>query len=357
MPIRFTWLFDFKTDLAFFFAPVFAAALLFALLQNGAIASSALLSFAILQGLGLGPFHTGVTWTHLADKEVRDHLLSSGRRRVLILLLMLSGVAASSIGMLINPLLVLAVYMASSVHHIVQQNAGILLLYHNHGKEVAVRKELEVGTLHAAAVFCSVVFLWRFAVAGTWQHFAFGACTVGTLLWVGIATWNFLSEVRRQSNEGLPVNGSSLLFWALAMGFFLPLAFLGKNYNQALLMPLVMHWFQYIGLNWILFKRKDRQSGFCSSPVYTRRLIVISMSWTAFLLLLGTLAEPIYAISPTLQSLLAGMFMGLVMLHYIQDAFLWKLRDPFLRQRLLPYLKPQEVSTVHGAQETPVLVH
>ncbi|MCA9804377.1 MAG: hypothetical protein KC777_20550, partial [Cyanobacteria bacterium HKST-UBA02] len=48
-------------------------------------------------------------------------------------------------------------------------------------------------------------------------------------------------------------------------------------------------------------------------------------------------------VHPGLESrelyLISGAIMGLSFVHYLQDAWLWRFRDPFIRQSVLPFLK------------------
>lgn len=338
---KFTWLVSARADLSFFLLPVLAAAGLYLLLQNPAVARSAVLSLLILQGLGSGPFHIGNTWFQLENKILSNHILGTGYRRISLILGLLAIVVLSCWAMYYVPQLITALFMATSIHHMLRQNAGILLLYHNHGQECVVSKPLEASTLHKAAWLFALLYLTRFEPEGSWQHWLVLSASIAMSFALLVSIKSYISDLLDQAKTGLPINCSALLFWAVSIVFFSPIAFLGKDYNQALLIPLVMHWCQYIAINWIIASRRQAASG-SKSPVFAK-FTLISLLATVLVLSIGYANASIIA-NGWLSRVAAGLLIGISFIHYLQDAYLWRFRDPVIRQHFLPYLKPNSAS-------------
>lgn len=335
----------------FFFLPLIASFAAFAVLQQTAIGLTALWTFLILQGLGVGPFHAGNTWVHFYDRNVRRRIFGWGRRTILVIGLMAAVVVLTMLGMVWNSRAVMALFMLATIHHVVQQNAGILLLYHNHSREAVPSKVTETRTLYTSACVCSFLFLWRFSSHASLQQTLFLAGALVSLLLFACYTKDYAFDHLRQVRSGLPLNGAALLFWLISVSFLLPFAFFGNDFNQAVLPTLVMHWFQYIGLNWVLFRRKE--SADARGRKLIRQLFMISFAWAFVILAVGAYATLALAPAGTGDLLISGFVLGMAMLHYVQDGLIWRLRDPVLRKRLLPFLKPAGATATVGAETVP----
>lgn len=338
---KFGWLVSARADLVFFVLPILAAAGLYSILQNPAIAGSAVLSLLILQGLGSGPFHIGNTWFQFENKTLSDHILGNGYRRLAVVLGLLTIVLLSCAGMIYFPPLITAIFMATSIHHMLRQNAGILRLYHNHGEECVVSKQLEASTLHRATWLYALLYLARFAPESSWQHLPYLIAAFSMFIALSLSIKRYITDLLDQARTGLPINCSALLFWGVSLVFFSPLAFLGKDYNQALLIPLVMHWFQYIAINWTIAGRRQAAAE-RRFPVMAK-FIAFSLLTSALILSIGYASVSIIS-AGWLSKVAAGLLIGISFIHYLQDACLWKFRDPVIRKQFLPYLKPASVN-------------
>lgn len=339
--LKFSWLFSWQYDTAFFFAPIVLSLFLCALVSSTWLTQSALLTFLALQAFGLGPFHQGATWFHYLDKQNRSHYLLDWKNRLifffapaLILLLTLGG-------RFLCPVLVYVIYIFWSVQHLVQQNFGILLLYHNHNSgEAIVPRKLEATSLHSSALLCTAVFCYRIFFPNVLPTVA-NSLFVLLLLW---AVWNsaaYLYSLHQQWQKGAYLNFPALLFWLIAQACLLPICFWGSNYSQAFLFPLILHWMQYIGLNYIIVKRKY-PAGSTSNLPSQQPLLLFAL---AGLFLAGVVLTLYLLLNANLfgyqlpVQLLTGLVLGLGMVHYYQDAVIWRFRETFPRQSLLPYLR------------------
>jgi hypothetical protein len=302
---------------------------------------SALLLFLLLQGIGLGPFHVGLTWSHFLDKRIRSDFLdqkSKGINMAILFSILILSVA----GYCIAPVVVTCIYVIWTVQHIVQQNVGVLLLYQNYdGRHAVLDRSAAITSLHSAGWLFSFLFLRHFAGAG-FQQLMLLLCGVLAAYQMIAATSCVATDLGMQIRNGKIVSRPMVCFWLLSLVFLTPLALCGTKFYEALLVPLVMHWFQYIGLNFCLASRKGRKED-------SRMLGVWAMILTGLCFCVIMLGSGIGALQFTTTTLLGrilvGFGMALTLLHYAQDAFLWRFKNSVMRERLLHFLKgpPQPI--------------
>ncbi|MCA9805764.1 MAG: hypothetical protein KC777_27520, partial [Cyanobacteria bacterium HKST-UBA02] len=284
MNLRYPWLVSARADGLFLFLPVMIALLAFGLLQSTPIKSSAILSFIVLQGLGLGPLHLGMTWAHFKDSDTRDHLIGPGKKRLLLAGAAVLGILGlSAVLTLAAPVLVIALFMATSIHHIAKQNEGILLLYHNRDGECLPPRELENRTIILSAWLCAIIFLARQAPPASLQQLALSALAAVVSLFFAFSIRNYLASILMQARTGLAINVPALMFWGVCVAFLFPFAFQGENYTTALFAPLVMHWFQYVFINWILVCRRQASK----AGISLRSLLAIATIYMITILAIG----------------------------------------------------------------------
>jgi hypothetical protein len=139
--------------------------------------------------------------------------------------------------------------------------------------------------------------------------------------------------MRGAFRSGRSINLPAQLFWLISITVLSPLALVSKDFNQAILIPLIVHWAQYVGLN--VFYILNRYSSSPDSKAQLRGQL-------AYLIIPGTICVAIffYLGTQVTTPLATGLIFGIGFVHYIQDAFLWRFRDPVLRQELLVFLKP-----------------
>src|SRR5262249_22236445 len=108
------------------------------------------------------------------------------------------------------------------------------------------------------------------------------------------------------------------------------------------------HWFQYIGLNYILVKYKyapdsPHLQSLPRIPVWPLFFATCTL-WMLTWLAIGTTQLSLPANSLTM-SILAGTIIGFANCHYFLDAFLWRFREQYQREAVLPYiLAPRKAS-------------
>jgi hypothetical protein len=247
----------------------------------------------------------------------------------------------------LSPVLLIFIYVIWTIQHIAKQNVGILLLYHNYdGDEAIVARDTEIRSVETAAAMFSFLFLNGFIEQTGWIALAVHLVIMVTaieLVWLLI---RYIGSLVSQLQAGKSLNAPAFAFWVISLLTFVPFA-LAKNYGQGLFVALVMHWFQYVGLNAILVKRKYSIGTNKRSLIGHQPLIL----FCAVGVLFAALSLPIElltigGINPEAWQLriFAGLVYGFTLSHYFLDAFIWRFRDPFNRASILTYLKRQRAT-------------
>lgn len=347
--VAYPWMFGRNFDLLFFFAPVLLGIGAYALSQSSYVSGSFFWTVLVLNAFGAGPFHWGPTWFAYFDKNNRAHYMSDKRLKTIFFagppLIMAFCVA----GMFLAPWLVLLITSAWAIQHLVQQNVGILLLYHNHGKgEAIVPRPLEMRSQWAPAIFFSILFVQRILFKGG-SNAIVTAMIALVGIWALVSVTLYVRELAQQIRNGAALNVPALIFWAISVSSLIPFAFLGKGFDDAYIIPVTIHWFQYIGLNYILIKYKyDRAENQAQNLVVSSpKALFFSVCTIALMIGLGLVLwkqSGQLAHQSAAFNVVAGVVFGLANIHYYLDAFLWRFREEYQRKTVLPYLlRPRQV--------------
>lgn len=358
----FNWLVSRKVDLAVFFLPFLVGVLALCLIQQPAAAASVALLFLFSQFFGVGPLHLGPAWKLLSEPRIYECVVGTGRRRIFALSLLFGILLGVPLAYVAYPAFVLAAFIAFTIHHLTAQNMGILRLYYNHGVEVVPDRALEVATIQWAAWFFSSVFIYRTAVSTGLEGLVlllFAAVTLANCLISSIRYFKDMTAKSRSSN--LPMNRSAILFWVVSLLFLAPLAFLGKSYEEGIMIPLVMHWAQYLGLNWILACRRQNDSTEKSGHIAKLLLCCTGIAFfvmgCGYGVAYGYVHGAFGQFGKAVYDLVFGVILALSFVHYLQDAFIWKFSEPVLRQEILAYLKEPPSSKSASPVEEPGVCH
>lgn len=334
-----SWLFGRNFDLFFFFLPVLYGILLFGVAQATSLDTNPLIFLLALDAFGAGPLHLGPTLFVYMDKSNRTHWKGDSVRKyvfflgpaLIILMSVMLNVHQKWLGQLIA--------LAWSIQHIVQQNCGILLLYHDKSKgEAVVDRGIEMRSQQIPALVFSLFYFYRlYLTSFDWVFWKimFGSLAALAVYSVGRYLW----EVWKQVRSGASINLPAMAFWFISVVSFMPFAFFGKNYGDAILIPVTIHWCQYLGLNYTLVKNKYRDEKYAGSlpPVAAVPLFLfacMSVLGVWMVLKFGS----VFLGPGLLPSILGGVVMGISNTHFMLDAFLWRFRDSFVRESTLPYL-------------------
>jgi hypothetical protein len=246
----------------------------------------------------------------------------------------------SVLGMLYCRPLTLSIWLIWSIQHLVQQNIGILLLYHNpRANEVVVNRKTETLSLQIPAVLFTLILLKR----TTFQNSTFllldiAVCAFG--LWTVLLFWKYAAEFSAQVKNGKTVNVPALGFWGMSAACLIPLTCVGHDFPQAFVAPVTWHWFQYIGLNWRLVRKKyNGGSENANLPFSRPTLLFLSTCFSVMLINLSLSAATFHpGLHEQTKNIIIGVLIGLVHIHYFLDAFMWRFREPYQRAAILPYL-------------------
>ena len=238
---KYPWMFGRRFDLFFYFAPIAFGITCYALSQSILADSSTLWLVLAVNAFGAGPFHQGPTWFAYLDKKNRSHYASTDRLKLIFYLGPVLVMAVTVLGWVYFRGIIYAITMAWAVQHIVQQNIGILLLYHNHGRgEALVEKKLESWSQWAPAIFFSTFFIHRILFQNA-DNLIFTGITAVTGVWALTMVARYILTLIKKSNEGEYINVPALLFWMVSVLSLAPFAFLGKSFDDAFVNRVIEH--------------------------------------------------------------------------------------------------------------------
>jgi hypothetical protein len=340
--LTFPWMFGRSFDVMFFFLPVLLGITCFALSQVSVVSASAFWLFLVLDAFGAGPFHFGPTWFAYFDKKNRDYWKSMRSKQIIFFLappLLIIGVTLTFMYVFGVVEILITIW---AIQHLVQQNVGILLLYHNQGKgEAIVNRQLEMKSQQLPAILFSLIFFWRIFLLSP-QGIGWVVFFAGLSIWALRPVVAYLIDMRNQVRSGSKINVPAFAFWVISVTCIVPFAFLGKNFAEAWIIPVTVHWFQYIGLNYAMVKSKyapdSAQVGDLPrmSPLLLFFITCITLFVMAMLVFL--VGNVVFKSNLMVTKMLTGLWLGVTACHYFLDAFLWRFREAHARQSILPHL-------------------
>jgi len=336
--LRYPWMFGKSVDTLFFFAPVLlGVGLVFT--HNIFNHAGWLWTFLILNAFGAGPLHQGATWFAYFDKKNREYFVSTPANRFIFFFGPPLIIIASVFAAIYALQLFVAIGMIWALQHIVQQNIGILLLYHNHGRgEAIVARPLEARTQQFAACTFFLIFFYRVFLLGRAGEIVLPVIAVFALYTTFLIV-KYLRTLGQQLRQGSYLNVPAFLFWCLSVLCLWPMAFVVNSFAEGYLIPVTVHWSQYLILNYVLVKNKYSEEQLKNICIPRPLLLLFSVCVT---LLAINLFLQFGFDALTKHKLFLGICFGLMngigLVHFFQDAFLWRFRDPYLRQAILPHL-------------------
>jgi hypothetical protein len=143
-----------------------------------------------------------------------------------------------------------------------------------------------------------------------------------------------------QVKAGAALNMPALALWFVGLFSMLPVAFMGKDFFAPFLVPLMIHWIQFIGMNIYLTKRKYVEQKVCGLPGShpLAFLLIFCLAYTLVYVALQRIADP-SAGSEYWRTIALGLTMGLGMCHYFLDTYIWRFDQQFQKEAFLSYLQ------------------
>jgi len=328
-------------DLLWYFAPLLVAGLASILLQQQVFVAPGLLFLFVVNAFGIGPMHQGPTWFFYFDKKNNAHWAEERQRQIVYYVGPVLVFIATVMLALWAPGLGLALTTLWGIQHFIQQNFGMVMLYHNkNGNEAIASRSVLSRSLWTPAIFFVSIFFYRVLFPGQSSPWAIGVFTVLGLLALYDVT-RYVLDLRKQVSAGARINAPAMMFWAVSVLYFLPFTWPGQRVESVFLIPGTMHWCQYIGLNLLLVRHKYEESerkGDLPFSVSAVLLMAILCFGCLFFFLLTHGLKMTFAPDSFNFRLLLGMAVGMSNVHYYQDAFLWRFREQFQRESIMPFL-------------------
>jgi hypothetical protein len=231
--------------------------------------------------------------------------------------------------------------------HVARQNCGLLSIYrHKAGIFDKAQRDATNDAVIAVSMFLS---MWNIsthkevnALYLAISPYARPAILVATGLITAFCLARFVRTLVARIQRGTPMPASELLFLATAFGFFYPFLLIGSSElaTYAMLLP---HYVQYMGLVWLLHRRRFRT---VDGSIGQRALSRVSGSLWMLLPLLLAIGGSFYAMSN--YSKVIGMHRYFEMLyllialeHFYLDGLIWSFKQPHVRETIGPHLLRQ----------------
>lgn len=335
------WLIGKKEDITFFSLPVFIALLIFGMAQHPAVTNSVFLTMIAGYGFGLGPLHQGPSWFTYFDKDnfayYSSNRLNQLRFFVMPPCLIVIGIAAT----IICPLFLFGALTICHVDHLLQQTVRLARLYRQEGTFATCSPIMEGLSQYSVAAAFTMIGFFRFNFLNFATMPGAGLLTTVTCMLAFVSVVIYLTGIIGEHKKGLPLHVPALLFWTISVLAWVPAAFV-TNFFNAFLLPLTIHWFQFIGFNSVLVERKakaDRSSHPESTkPAFPPAATLLTMSFTYMALFIAIDWACHSNMAVLMKVIGLGILAGLSMCHYMLDTFIWRFQDEYPKKNIVPYI-------------------
>ncbi len=238
------------------------------------------------------------------------------------------------------------VLFAWNIFHVGRQSCGILSIYrHRAGVFDPVQKDVTNAAILAGSFFLA---FWNIDSHPQWGPLlndisprAISLTKVALGVIAGAAVIRMVTTLmQRKEPVGLP----EALFAVTSFVIFTPYLFLHDS-SLATAVMLLPHYLQYLGLVWLLHRRRFR-SGAEGSPSQ-RVLQKISANTPLLLVVLAGIGVSFAAASVILRhvgqpTIFESLYLLLAFEHFYLDALFWAFRDRTVRNSIGPYLTRYE---------------
>ncbi len=238
-----------------------------------------------------------------------------------------------------------AALLAWNTFHVARQSCGILSIYRHRAGLTDVRQK---GAVNFAIIATNVwMAFWNVGSNRAFDPLARITPDYLLLLRIGLGAVAAVSLVRlgfflreRIKNQQAP----TLPEWILlitSITFFHPYLWLADN-AEATAVMLLPHYFQYLGIVWLLHRRKFRSMASEGSPAQ-RALGVLSRSTSLLLGCLASFGAAVIVLKLGLRHaghdiVFEAFFILTGFEHYYLDGLFWAFRDPTVRKTMGPFL-------------------
>lgn len=339
------WVISPKFDTVFFLSPMLLGLLYFASLV---LAPGHALAITAFVWIIFAQTHFGSTWFIFLDKKNLAYYCQHPFIYFVMPVVIFAAVLA--LGYINQTLLIILVAIAS-LYHVTKQNLGIMQLYRVRNKEFDVSTRRVENT---------TIFAWTLLFGG------FGALQLpnfqsqfGDLLhlaWYGLALlliasavgtcWIAMQYLRRGANS-IPKTIFLLTSILMYSPYLYASVVLVDIYQMeiATLTSLIAHYMQYIGIVWLINVNKygkdteyAKQNPLLHSVSSHYPMILVAI--LGYAVIMAGLRWGVPHQYPVLLNLIPNVVVGLMVIHFYIDSFIWRFRNPFIRETVMPFLKP-----------------
>lgn len=279
---------------------------------------SALGAIIVLSFIG-NNFHVAASSWFFTDREMRTHFRSHPRRYIVVPALLLIG-CALLFQFADKPLRgwTLATFFAWQLWHYQKQNVGVLSFIAA-GTGSGPLSVWERRTLAAAAVAGILGFFSLSRIGlGDWASQLAQLHQLGAVTYLAVPVFFAIAVAKAPSLADCKLR---LIFLALGASFFLP-TYLFDDPMSATMGYALAHGLQYVVFMGIVSVRRR-------API-TSLIMLLGLSVLGALLLNAAVGAPDITDLPY-GFAIYGVFVGTVMSHFVLDAGIWRLREPFQR--------------------------
>ena len=230
--------------------------------------------------------------------------------------------------------------------HVSRQSCGILSLYrHRTGRT----SNMDKAAPNAAIILTNLWFvLWRTETYPTLHRWlSLPDAGFPRLLWMTTGVLAVAAIVRlawnliRRSRSGHPASSVEVLFIVTSIGMFHPYLWVDDPALATIAM-LTGHFIQYLGIVWLLHRRKYAVTTPSTEP---RWLQTVSTNTPALLATLGGTGLLTLSVFTAFrftahEAWFEVMYMSLAFTHFYLDGLFWAFKNPHVRSTIGPYFAP-----------------
>jgi hypothetical protein len=312
----------------------------------------------VLSYILLAETHFASTWTIYLDPENRKEY--SAHKGIYYYAPLLIMVACVLVSWTVSLKVVLFFGALASAVHVTRQSTGIVALYRSKARQVDPRhKRWENLSLYfASGAFLTFGFI-RFYLepGGMLASLSLAFPPIGSLLRLGlvalvlgalVSVANVVALEVGRARSGAALSASKLVAFAYSLFLYSPYVF-ATRMEHAIAMAVGVHYVQYLGIVWLLngnkYKLDSRSEGGVS---FDRRVLswLSQKVWVRLPYLLFYAGLMAYLRQGGFRwdkfepaSWVYSIPIGLQIVHYHVDAYIWRFSNPFIRTTVLPYLR------------------
>jgi hypothetical protein len=241
------------------------------------------------------------------------------------------------------PRIISVVLFVWNVFHVGRQSCGILSLY-RHGAGVTDTSQRNVTNF---AILSTSFFLafWNidshdsFASLralrsdwSTWLRVGLGAVALTALVRLALA-------FRQRARAGQGVHAPEAFFLLTSLALFHPFLWM-RSSNAATAVMLLPHYVQYLGIVWLLNRRRFREADGSARQRVLSRVSESTPLLLALILSIGvaTIGASVFLRHSGHETIFESFYLLVALEHFYLDGLFWAFRDPAVRRSFGPYL-------------------